>query len=574
MADIGTQKTDLAVKRTERRLKAIYKEAASGIENKLQEWQTKHEAREKKYRQMVKDGKLSQKDFEAWMRGQVFQQKQWEAKHEEIGRILYNADTAAANIISDGKIGVFLENANYICASIGEDKGIRSSFTLYDENTVIRLITDGPQILPKAKEGVKKGKAFPYYNKLMDSAITQGIIQGETIPQIAKRIARVTGESNYKNAVRNARTAYTGAQNAGRIEGLHQAQKLGIDVKKKWLAITDSRTRDAHIDLNGQIQEVDDPFDSDFGDIMFPGDPTAHPANVYNCRCTLVYVYPKYPSSINRRDANGENVGDMTYQEWKESKQKQTEQPYKNEKEETVQQERARFDELRIKYGNAENAMLFGTTQDVADYTRTQQTVHDYAMRHDDFMTAYETQIVTHNQLQSWLTTPTQEQINAIHTYARNGYKGMNNYLRKGGSLQGVDKGEIYALQSYLLDNHTREDMILKRGISVRSLSEMLGDGWQGNLAAMTGKEMTDKGFMSTSPFSSGNFGKNAVMYIKAPKGTHGAYIAGIVSGDTKTEQEFLLPHGTSVEVTKAYTTQNKYGDTIPVIECKIRRMR
>ena len=39
--------------------------------------------------------------------------------------------------------------------------------------------------------------------------------------------------------------------------------------------------------LDGQLADVDKPFESELGDIMFPGDPEAHPANVYNCRCTV-----------------------------------------------------------------------------------------------------------------------------------------------------------------------------------------------------------------------------------------------------------------------------------------------
>jgi len=36
-----------------------------------------------------------------------------------------------------------------------------------------------------------------------------------------------------------------------------------------------------------ELAAVDKPFRSELGDIMYPGDPAAHPANVYNCRCTL-----------------------------------------------------------------------------------------------------------------------------------------------------------------------------------------------------------------------------------------------------------------------------------------------
>lgn len=323
MTDYGTRQTDLAVKRTEWRLSRVYRQAARDIEDKMSAWQKGHEAREAKYRQMVKDGKMSQADFDAWMRGQVFQGKQWQARKEQIQQTLLNADRTAANIVNEGKLGVFADNANYVGYSLEKGGKIDTGFTLYDENTVARLIKSDPKILPKAAPGVKKDKAYTYYNKLMNSAITQGIVQGESIPEIAKRIANVTGERSYSSAVRNARTAYTGAQNAGRMEGMHQAEELGIKVKKQWMATLDSRTRDAHADLDGQIRDVDEPFEVEVnGDILeidYPGDPTADPSLVYNCRCTMTYVYPEYPSEMERRDnETGENVGDMTYSEWRE----------------------------------------------------------------------------------------------------------------------------------------------------------------------------------------------------------------------------------------------------------------
>lgn len=321
MNDYGTRQTDLAVRRAEWRLSRVYRQAQRDIDEKLKDWQKRHEEREAKYRQQLADGKITQADFDAWMRGQVFQDKQWQARKAEIDRILLNADREAQRIVNEGKIGVFADNANYIGYDLERNGNVNTGFTLYDQNTVGRLIKSDPQILPKPAPGVQKDKAYTYYNKLMNSAITQGIVQGETIPQIAKRIAQTTGERSYTSAVRNARTAYTGAQNAGRIEGLHQAQSLGIKVKKQWMATLDNRTRDAHAELDGQIRDIDEPFDSELGPIDYPGAPTADPGNTYNCRCALVYVYPEYPSEMQRRDnETGEIVGDMTYREWEEMK--------------------------------------------------------------------------------------------------------------------------------------------------------------------------------------------------------------------------------------------------------------
>ena len=47
------------------------------------------------------------------------------------------------------------------------------------------------------------------------------------------------------------------------------------------------RTRHAHRLLDGQLADVDKPFGANSEIFMYPGDPEADPANVYNCRCTI-----------------------------------------------------------------------------------------------------------------------------------------------------------------------------------------------------------------------------------------------------------------------------------------------
>ena len=119
----------------------------------------------------------------------------------------------------------------------------------------------------------------------------------------------------------------TSAQNSGRMQMMHEAEEEGIKTKKKWIATLDDRTRDAHAKLDGDVAEVDEYFHSTLGDILYPGDPSADPANVYNCRCRLGYVVDGHGVSGNRRaykewdDDKGHHresyvIKNMTYSEW------------------------------------------------------------------------------------------------------------------------------------------------------------------------------------------------------------------------------------------------------------------
>ena len=90
---------------------------------------------------------------------------------------------------------------------------------------------------------------------------------------------------NKSSAVRTARTAVTGAQNAGRMDSYVAAEKMGIKVRKEWLATLDGRTRHSHAMLDGKVVDKDKKFENG---CMFPGDPNGPASEVYNCRCALI----------------------------------------------------------------------------------------------------------------------------------------------------------------------------------------------------------------------------------------------------------------------------------------------
>lgn len=329
--DAGEKYTESAHAALERRFRRVYREAQADITDKLNAYLKRFMRQDAEKRALVKAGRLSEDQYNIWLNGQVFAGKQWRNKLDSIATSLLYANQQANSMIEGQKRAVFGENATFQAYKLENDAGMDLSFDVYDSATVTRLIKDQPELLPRKK--VKKGADKAWNREKVANCITQGIIQGESITEIADRIARDTASQNQSAMTRYARTAMTGAQNAGRMEMLHEAQDMGIKVKKKWLATLDSRTRDAHQELDGQVVDVDKPFHSELGPIMYPGDPAANPANVWNCRCTLIYEYPEYKGGKGQRAAykeyededdnkrrEYETIPDMTYKEWKKWK--------------------------------------------------------------------------------------------------------------------------------------------------------------------------------------------------------------------------------------------------------------
>ena len=358
------------------------------------------------------------------------------------------------------------------------------------------------------------------FGEIMKTAKTDGLTDKE-MGALLKR--------NKDAAIRSARTIVTGAENKGRMDSYKRAQDDGIILEKEWLAAIDNRTRDWHKDLNGVAKPIDEPFHNDFGDIMFPGDPSADGANVYNCRCTLVSKVKGF-------------------------KKVQTDQSQMY-----TQEEQDEFATLQKKYKNKTEVMLFGTPEEMDRY--------DYLLQKDkanagafDYYKQFKHQSVTESKLNSWYTAPTTAQRDAISTYARSGYVEMNEHLRFGSFARDKTKTEISALQDFLGGSTVEDTIYLQRGINKPALDKIFGgEGWRKDESSIIGSVFTDKGFVSTTPFEGGGFGGDVVMYIKAPKGTKGAYIKDFAAAEN--EKEFLLQSNTSFAVRNVVKETDKWGD-------------
>ena len=314
-------KQDEAFKETEKILNQLesdihkeYAQATKEMSEKVDAYFAKFKDEDEKQKAMWKDGKISKKEYTEWRQRKMLTGKRYTQMRDTLAADLTKTDEIAMKMVGNKMIDVYALNMNYGTYSIEHDSKIDTSFTLYNHAAVERLIKTNPAILPIPKPN--KMEDYKWNKQHLQSALTQGILQGESIDKIAQRFQRVSGMDE-RGAIRNARTAVTGAQNGGRFDAMERAKEEGVGLKKVWMATLDDRVRDSHAILDGEERELDEEFSNG---LLYPGDAEGEPSEVYNCRCRMVHQYDKYKTDWSNMDLrNDEKLGDMSYEEWKEA---------------------------------------------------------------------------------------------------------------------------------------------------------------------------------------------------------------------------------------------------------------
>lgn len=130
---------------------------------------------------------------------------------------------------------------------------------------------------------------------LVFAEIADGVNAGESVDQIAARVDHVldwSGSQNWPGRARNiAQTETTRAYGAGTLAaGMEQSRVTGRPLGKRWDSEHDSRVRETHRGANGQVRDLDAPFDVGGFPMMMPGDPMAPADEVCGCRCRMAIV--------------------------------------------------------------------------------------------------------------------------------------------------------------------------------------------------------------------------------------------------------------------------------------------
>ncbi len=118
--------------------------------------------------------------------------------------------------------------------------------------------------------------------RIVANAREEGLSERDT----ARLISEVAPSKSLSRAQTIARTEAHGSSQG---ISLDVANQTDIPMKKIWLTNISDRTRDEHIDADGQTVALNEHFDVGGEMMEYPGDPNGSAENVINCRCVIGY---------------------------------------------------------------------------------------------------------------------------------------------------------------------------------------------------------------------------------------------------------------------------------------------
>lgn len=330
MADQGHKLTDEALEALEKRLYDEYEQAAKETQEKLDKYMKKFATKDAIWKKSVEAGLKTQEEYDKWRLQAIAAGDRWEKMKDRIVADQLHVNQIAREIMDNEMPSIFELNANFALYQVEHDAQIDTSLTLYNREAVGQILRDDPDLLlppgRRVSQQIQEGKAKRWERQKIQSVMTQGILQGESIPKLASRLASAVADSDYKAAVRNARTMATNAQNAGRYDAYNRLTNNGVELTLEWAATLDNRTRHEHRLMHGQRRDVGEPFEVSGVKIMYPAQTgsfmsieNAPQELIWNCRCTILAFVKGYEHDTIK---HSDKMGKMTFEQWLEAKPK------------------------------------------------------------------------------------------------------------------------------------------------------------------------------------------------------------------------------------------------------------
>lgn len=286
MADNARKLTDARLRKMEEHLAEIYDTARDEISHEWRLYMAEMQARTAgayaDYLNAMAAGNPQQiadtlHEYQRLIQNQTLGNDHYREMVDQVTANLYRVNEIATAYINGEMPAIYTVNYN----ALGTHPVAGYSFEFVDEETVRMLSTTDFSMLPYRTVNSYKDRLWN--KKAINSQLLQGILQGESVGDIAARLRNIT-DMNLNASLRNARTMTTCAENKGRQASFTKAAEDGVIMKKVWVATYDGRTRESHLLQDGEEREIDEEFTNG---LEYPGDEAGAPEEVYNCRCTM-----------------------------------------------------------------------------------------------------------------------------------------------------------------------------------------------------------------------------------------------------------------------------------------------
>jgi SPP1 gp7 family putative phage head morphogenesis protein len=539
-SDLGYKLTDQELAKLERRIAKLYREAGKELQETIDAYFEQFKKRDEEMKALigtVQNGKeWTEADYKQWRLNQIGRGERYQAMRDKVAHRVTDANAVAVSYTNDATPGIYSLNRNYAAYTIESVAG-DVGFDLWDEQTVKRLIVEQPGLMPyyPKDRALKRGIDLAYGKRQITASVTSSILQGKNIKHMADDLQKRITTMSRDSAIRTARTAVTGAQNAGRMDSYAAAEKMGIKLKKEWLATLDARTRHSHAMLDGEQVAQDKKFSNG---CRFPGDPQGPPWEIYNCRCTLIAAVEGVDTSTAQRRARNADTGqtevvsNMTYAEWVGWK-KDTAQVVNAGKSAIIKEKTEPAEYRQFDTGDAANDFFYydGEERGLLAKKRSKHA--------------------------QWQKSLSEAEDYAIGDYTGGGYYDINAYLRKTGDWENINSAfveqQIKGLDSAISRYELKENIRVQRGVMNDVLDRLVEDNdVKESLSELVGKKFRESAYSSTTVVQGNGVAtaKPTIFDIEIPAGVgRGAYVNQLAGQFQDTEYEFLLKRGATFTI-------------------------
>lgn len=273
---VEVEKAKLAAEARElNELKAIYQKAADDISKKIR----------------ISDGKINVllQNFDdlddkqkSSLQSQIYQRKFQQSLRQQIDDYMSSLLAGQYKSIDD-----YMRN----CYEVGflgamydiQGQGVPLVMPI-DEKQVVKAMYTNSKISKRLY--TKLGEDVDFLKKRIANNLSRGIATADSYANIARNIAN---DSNvgFNRAMRIARTEGHRIQANAAFDAMVTAKAAGADIVKQWDSTLDGKTRTTHRQLDGQIRELEEPFEVGGMKAMYPSD-FGRASEDVNCRCALL----------------------------------------------------------------------------------------------------------------------------------------------------------------------------------------------------------------------------------------------------------------------------------------------